>query len=166
MWLSTGTTARMRRHQSRCWLAAALGLSGSAQLAAGNGALVYSCAGVQGLDVLSVRHRNKTGSPSPHLLKLSLPAWLSGTMSAMVWRAGIHTRSLLAATSWCTGSAHAVQEGSHIAGQLDLIAALAAVAGVQFVLASKLVSATLWSPCFLLWQLSWMWIRMALHLLK
>ena len=36
-WLSTGITARMRKHQIRHWLAASAGLSGSAHVACGNG---------------------------------------------------------------------------------------------------------------------------------
>ena len=59
----------------------------------------------------------KSTSLIPHLLKLSLPAWPNGTMSAMMLRTSTLTKSLLAAGSRCTGSAHAVQEGSHTAGQ-------------------------------------------------
>ena len=63
------------------------------------------------------RARPNSTSGSPHLLQLSLPAWLSGTMTAAVKTASIQMLSLWAAASWCTGSAHAVQEGSHTAGE-------------------------------------------------
>lgn len=115
--LSTGTTARMRRCQSRCWLAVTSGLSGSAQLAIVNGKPPFSCAHVQRLDVDNVRHTNEVGSHGPHLLKLSLPAWLSGTTSAMMPKTPIQTTSLLAVASRCTGCAHAVHMGSPTTGQ-------------------------------------------------
>ena len=116
-WLSTGITARMKEHQSRCWLAAASGLSGSAQPVSGNGKLQSAFAPVQVLDVQSVQHANKIGSLSPHLLTLGLLSLLIGTLSAMKQRAFTQIRSLLAAASRCTGSAHAVQEGNHTIGE-------------------------------------------------
>ena len=53
------------------------------------------------------------------LLKLSLLSWLSGTRNEMMSTASTQIKLLLAAASWCTGSAHAVQKGSHISGQQD-----------------------------------------------
>ena len=61
-------------------------------------------------------HR-KSASGSPLLLQLSLRVWLNGTISATKKRAFIQKTSLSAAAGRCTGSAHAVQEGSHTAGQ-------------------------------------------------
>ena len=46
------------------------------------------------------------------LPKLSLLSWLNGTMNAMTQRGSIHICSPWAAPRRCTGSAHAVQEGT------------------------------------------------------
>ena len=59
----------------------------------------------------------KSQSPSPPLLKLSLQNWLSGITNEIMRLGLTHNSSRSAATSRCTGSAHAVQEGSHTAGQ-------------------------------------------------
>ena len=156
----------MPSHQIRWWLAATLGLNGSALLANGNGKHLLQGVPGPGLVVPSAVMHKKSTILSPHLLKLSLPAWLSGTMSTMRLRASILISSLLEAASWCTGSAHAVQEGSLTAGQHRHTAAYQWATGVQFVLVTKLVSATHWSPCFRPLRLNLMWIKMALHLLR
>ena len=122
MQLNIGTTARTRFHQRRCWLAATSGLSGDAQLAAGNGKREWSDAPAHGLVAPSAVDRAEAGSLSPHLLKLSLPAWLSGTMSTTMLRTSTQATSLLAAKSRCSGSAYAVQEGSHTARPCNRIA--------------------------------------------
>ena len=124
------------------------------------------CVPVQGLVVLGAVERCRLASHSPLMLKLSLPHWPSGTTSAMTQRASIQLISLLAAVRWCTGSAQAVQEGSHTAGEPSHLPGKDKAAGVQFVLASKHVSVILWRLCFHLWQLSLMWTRTALHLLR
>ncbi|KAL3144813.1 hypothetical protein ABBQ38_001922 [Trebouxia sp. C0009 RCD-2024] len=110
----------------------------------------------------SVRQRRQHRSLP--LLKLSLQNWLSGTMSAMMQRASSHTRSLLAAPSWCTGSAHVVQRGGHTAGQQPHPIVLDKARDVPSVLAIKLVSATLWRLWFQLWRLSLTLRIMALRL--
>lgn len=79
MWLSTGMTARMRNHQSKCWQAALLRLSGSAQLATSSGKHTSWCAPATGLVVPGALNEAKSSSLTPHFLKLSLPAWPSGT---------------------------------------------------------------------------------------
>ncbi|KAL3143851.1 hypothetical protein ABBQ32_003673 [Trebouxia sp. C0010 RCD-2024] len=79
---------------------------------------------------------------------------------------GCHIWSPWEAASRCTGFAHAVQEGSHTAGEPrhTVVSAMAEV--VQCVLTGKFVPATPWSLCFHLLQLSLMWKRPALHLLR
>ena len=91
------------------------------------------------LVVPSAVMRGPADTHSPPLLKLSLPSWLSGTTS----RGNLQLISLLAAVRWCTGSAQAVQEGSHTAGEQPQITAQERAVGVQSVLAGKLVFATL-----------------------
>ena len=164
--LSTGTTAKMRRHQSRCWLAAALRLNGSAQLAITSGRRPLQSALARSQVALGAVSEERVTRHSPRLLKLSLHHWLSGTMSAMRPRASIHTMSLLAVTCWCTGCVHAVQEGSHTTGQQCLVIVSPMAVDVQSVLAGKLVYAIHWHLWFRLLQLSLTWTRTAAQLLR
>ena len=117
IWLSTGITARIKSHRSRCWLAALLRLSGSAQLATGDGKRASKGAPATGLAAPSAAEHSKSTSLSPPFLMLSLPAWPSGTKNTTMQRASMPTTSLLAAISRCTGSACAVQEDNQTAGQ-------------------------------------------------
>ena len=164
--LNAGITARMRNPQRRCWLAPIPGLSGGAQLASTSGRRQSSCAPVVDPVVLSAVPKTGTRRVSPPLQKLSLPVWLSGTMTAIRKRGSSQTSLLLVATSWYTGSALAAPEGSHTAGQQCHSTASKTALVVRLVTASKLASATLWSRCFRPLQPNLMWTRMALLLLR
>ena len=63
----TGTTARMRRHQSRCCLAATSGLSGSVHLASGNGERLLCNVSVPGAVALSAVVHSQSDILFPHL---------------------------------------------------------------------------------------------------
>ena len=89
---------------------------------------------------------NRFLSRSPLLLQPSLSSWLSGTLSATMLKTSFQKTPLVAARRRCIGSAHAVQEGSHTAGQQRQITASDVAMDVQFVLGNKPVSAT---PCSL-----------------
>ena len=67
-----GTTARARKLQSRCWVAATSGLSGSAQLASGNGKHLSKIVSVQRPVAPNAVGRSGSPSHSSPLLKLSL----------------------------------------------------------------------------------------------
>ena len=114
---NTGTTARISKCQSRSWQAAALGLSGNAWPATWSGKRPFTFAPATGLGVPGALNEAKSSSLAPHFLKLSLPAWPSESTSAMTLRTSTPTTLLLAATSRCTGSAHAVKKVSRTAGQ-------------------------------------------------
>ncbi len=75
-------------------------VSGSAQLATWNGKRLLVGVHAKGLDVLSAVAQTKSSSLTQHLLKLSLPAWPSGTTSAMMPKTSTQTTPLLAAIRW------------------------------------------------------------------
>ena len=128
MQLSTETTARMTNHQSRCWLTAPSGLNGIPSTHKGWLSQVHSST------------QSVVDQSQRPLLKLNLPAWLSGTMSAAMKRAAYPDVITSGSHDWCTGVAHASHKGSHTAGQQCQICAWAMAQGV---LASKPVPATL-----------------------
>ena len=97
------------------------------------------------------------------LLQLGLPSWLSGTTSAFLHRGFIQRTLPLAAASWCTGFADDAQESSHTAGEQQQPCAEEQAQDVQFLLASKCVSAIPWrlgsndtEPS---WRLSLIWTK-------
>ena len=110
MCFNTGTTARMSKGHSRCWLAA-------------NFRADWNCPScnwewqahiarfVNTKPDFSKAPCKESSLGSPHWLKLSLQGWLSRTVSTMMQRASIRATSPLAATSVCTGSACAVHGG-------------------------------------------------------
>ena len=90
-------------------------------------------------------HAQTVKQPQPTCAQVQPVQLAEWDYKRMMPRGSVQKALPLAAPSWCTGSAHAVQEGSHTAGQHRQRTALEQAAGVQFVLAGKLVSATLWS---------------------
>ncbi len=104
---NTGTMTRMQRHLSRHLLVVASGLSGRAQHAAMSGKAMFQGVCRMTADVLDAIEfvLSETSTNSQRLKQCNIHCCLNGILSATPRTAFIHKTPLLAAESWCTGSA-------------------------------------------------------------